>query len=163
MTEAGGCTTQSGIFYQNSVAGLWLGRLLDCSMRAARDRVVSIRVEAPEYVDDIVVQFADGHTEYHQVKEALSRGEVWGKLWLHIGQQWSSGFRSADRIVLTIGKPSPITMDLYEACARAEGKIDELEWQKSLSKNQKSLVNEVFSVLVENSAFHASKFEFFLG
>ena len=62
MAEAGGPTTQSGILYQNSIAALYLGRMIDPISRPARDRVAEVRVEAPTHVDDIVVIFEDGHT-----------------------------------------------------------------------------------------------------
>lgn len=51
MAEAGGATTQSGIYYQNSIAALYLGRLLDSS-RTSVETIESVRVEAPEEVDD---------------------------------------------------------------------------------------------------------------
>jgi hypothetical protein len=71
MTEAGGSTTQSGILYQNSVAVLYLGRLLDVSNRPDIERVEQVRVEAPTDVDDTVVTFADRHRTYIQSKEHL--------------------------------------------------------------------------------------------
>ena len=40
MAEAGGPTTQSGIPYQNSIAALYLGRMIDPAPRSKRDRVV---------------------------------------------------------------------------------------------------------------------------
>lgn len=59
MPERGGPTTQSGILYQNSVTALHLGRLCDEAARPAADRVVQVRVEAPEDVDDTVVWYSD--------------------------------------------------------------------------------------------------------
>ena len=46
MSESGGTTTQSGIYYQNSIAALFLGRLVDPT-RAHNQRIDSVRVEAP--------------------------------------------------------------------------------------------------------------------
>ncbi len=45
MAEAGGTAIQSGIHYQNSVAALYLGRLLDPRQRTASDlyRVIADR------------------------------------------------------------------------------------------------------------------------
>lgn len=58
MPEAGGPTTQSGILYQNAIAVLYLGRLCDAVPRPDYQRVIHVRVEAPEDVDDTVVTFA---------------------------------------------------------------------------------------------------------
>ena len=44
MTESGGPTTQSGIYYQNSVTALYLGRLCDASPRPDRDRIIEVRL-----------------------------------------------------------------------------------------------------------------------
>ena len=82
MAETGGATTQSGIHYQNSIATLYLGRLLDSRQRIASERVVEVRVEAPDHVDDIVARHADGGRSFIQAKEALSTtSDAWGKLW----------------------------------------------------------------------------------
>jgi hypothetical protein len=61
MPEPGGSTTQSGIYFQNAIAGRYLGRMLYPGSRAASQQVVEVRVEAPDYVDDVVLTFADGH------------------------------------------------------------------------------------------------------
>ena len=81
MSEFGGTATQSGIYYQNSIAALYLGRLIDSQLHMANDRVIEVRVEAPEHVDDIVVHHADGGRSYIQAKEQLKiNGEEWQKL-----------------------------------------------------------------------------------
>jgi hypothetical protein len=81
VAEAGGPTTQSGILYQNSIAALYLGRMIDPASRSKHDRVLEVRVEAPTDVDDIAVTFADGHVAYIQAKENVEpRGEVLVKL-----------------------------------------------------------------------------------
>ena len=60
MAERGGPTTQAGIRYQDQVAALYLGRMLDPRERPRRDQPVEVRIEAPQSVDDFVVRFADG-------------------------------------------------------------------------------------------------------
>ena len=60
MTEAGGPSTQAGIYYQNTVAALHLADLLELNPAPPRERVVSVRVESPTDIDDIVVDYADG-------------------------------------------------------------------------------------------------------
>ena len=47
MSEPGGSTTQSGIWYQNSVSALYLGRMCDAAVRPDSEQVVEVRVEAP--------------------------------------------------------------------------------------------------------------------
>lgn len=76
MAEAGGTSTQSGIRYQNSVAAVHMGRMLDTRARPIGDRVLSVRVEAPDHVDDIVVRYADGATRYIQAKLSLRPGDT---------------------------------------------------------------------------------------
>ena len=79
MPERGPTSNQSGIFYQNSVAALFLGRLCDPTERLASEAVVHIRVEAPQHVDDIVITFADSHKTYIQAKENIRvTDEAWG-------------------------------------------------------------------------------------
>ena len=46
MAEAGGTSTQAGIRYQNSVAALHVGHMLDTRARSLRDSVTIGRVEA---------------------------------------------------------------------------------------------------------------------
>ena len=58
-----------GILYQNSIAALYLGRMCDASHRPDRERVISVRVEAPQEVDDTVVSFTDDHCIFIQAKE----------------------------------------------------------------------------------------------
>ena len=102
MVEQGGPATQSGIGYQNSIAALYLGRLLDPAARRKNEDVIEVRVEAPTEVDDIVVVFQDLHTAYIQAKENIEpRGEVWEKLWKHFESQLaSSNFnRGRDRLL----------------------------------------------------------------
>lgn len=80
--ERGGPTTQSGILYQNSITALYLDRLCDPRSYEYSERVVRVRVEAPDTVDDTVVEYADQHIMYIQAKENISpNGKVWIKLW----------------------------------------------------------------------------------
>ena len=51
--ERGGPTTQSGILYQNSITALYLGRLCDPRSYEYSERVVRVRVDAPDTVDDL--------------------------------------------------------------------------------------------------------------
>ena len=61
MAESGRTTTQLGIRYQNSVAALYLGRLCAPDGYPDHDQPETVRVEAPGYVDDIVIRYLDRH------------------------------------------------------------------------------------------------------
>ncbi len=107
MPERGGTTTQSGIYYQNKVAALFLGDLRDASPRPDSERVTEVRVEAPWAVDDIVVTYADGHRLYIPAKEKVARGDsAWIDTWRDIERQFfSPDFRlgdGGDRLLLYI-------------------------------------------------------------
>jgi hypothetical protein len=69
MPESGGPTTQSGTYFQNTVATWYLARMLhDTQFSRTENRVVRVRSEALEDVDDVVITFERG-THYVQVKE----------------------------------------------------------------------------------------------
>ncbi|HEU4963160.1 MAG TPA: AAA family ATPase, partial [Bacilli bacterium] len=91
--ESGGPTTQAGISFQNAVASLYLGRMLDPRSSVASQTVVEVRVEAPEDVDDIVAKYANGRREFIQVKESVSKSNsvdnTWGKVWRDFEKQFS--------------------------------------------------------------------------
>ena len=122
MAEAGGTTTQSGIHYQNSIAALYLGRLLDSSQRVASQRVVEVRVEAPDHVDDIVTLHAGGGRSFIQAKEALSTtSEAWEKLWSAFAKQAHECNDAQYKLILAIGTISAEIDFLRELCDRAKG------------------------------------------
>src|SRR5215208_4857007 len=149
MPEAGGTTTQSGIYFQNSIAALYLGRLCDMRSRPSRERVIEVRVEAPEHVDDVVVTYADRHREWLQAKEDISfAGDVWKKLWHDFERQrWSREFSSDDRFVLTFGNNRHRYGVLREACLRAAGATGYQEWYRGLTVEMRSLAEGVRSLL----------------
>lgn len=146
MSERGGPTTQSGIFYQNSVAALFLGELCDGRPVSASERVTDVRVEAPEHVDDVVVTYADGHRTFIQAKEALQpQTRPWTGLWKDFEDQfWSSGFgRTNDRLFLYVGERRDDHHQLEELCRRAAGHTEYITWQNGLSTSQKGLVSRI--------------------
>ncbi len=102
MAEPGGTTTQSGIYYQNSIAALYLGRLIDSS-RIVSETLESVRVESPDAVDDIVIKFADSTKEYIQAKERLNTSSTeWNKLWLSFKEQSSICQNNEDKYSLVL-------------------------------------------------------------
>lgn len=162
MSEAGGTTTQSGIHYQNSIAALFLGRLLDPHQRTASERVIQVRVEAPEHVDDIVVRHADCSRSFIQAKEALSlTSKEWGKLWIHFASQAQECATEQFRLILAIGTISGDIGNLRELCDRAKGKQSHEEWINSLSLALETVAKKIIDVLPEktaNAAFKLVKF-----
>ncbi|CAN98930.1 hypothetical protein predicted by Glimmer/Critica [Sorangium cellulosum So ce56] len=161
MPERGGPTTQSGIFYQNSIAALYVGRLCDPRERPRRDQVTRVRVEAPEEVDDIVVTYADGHTDWIQAKEKLeASGEVWEKHWQAFERQrWTAEFSDRDGLVLVTGAVDGVYLELREIAGRADGSPDAEEWRHRLNKSHVALIERIRPCLSpsrrDDAALHA--------
>jgi hypothetical protein len=146
MPERGGPTTQSGILYQNSVAALYLGRLCDTIPRPDRDRVLSVRVEAPTAVDDTVVTFAGGGVTYIQAKENIrDDGEAWAGLWADFEEQFSRPDfnRGRDRLLLHTGEPHDEHHALREICERAATSANAAEWAARLTVAQQALLRKI--------------------
>lgn len=146
MPERGGPTTQSGIYYQNAVAALYLGRLYDSLPRTKGERVIHVRVEAPTAVDDTVVTYDDEHNAYIQAKEAIRTGEdAWNKLWRDFAAQFlQTGFqRGSDRLILHIGRHRNDHDDLDELCERARESNHYSEWWNRLTRSQQRLVERI--------------------
>lgn len=144
MSEAGGPANQSGILYQNSIAALYLGRLLDMQERSPNEQIERVRVEAPEHVDDIVVTFLDGHSEYHQAKEKLEIGhKVWGELWWDFERQFrkASFKRGSDRLQLWVGIWLRVHKQVKEIVERARAYDRVEDWHAALSQEQIKLLN----------------------
>lgn len=154
MSEIGGTTTQSGILYQNSIAALYLGRLIDPRSRVASERVVEVRVEAPEHVDDIVIRCADGSRIFIQAKESVTINSApWNKIWTDFEQQISSAHTigQVDQLILIVGNFTHDIGVLREACVRAKGKVNDTEWWNSLSENHRAIVSKLYLVLSNRS------------
>jgi hypothetical protein len=148
--ERGGPTTQSGILYQNSVAAIYLGQLIDMAACPDVDRVSELRVEAPEHVDDIVVTYADGHKVYIQGKEDIQVNDAaWIKLWSDFQQQYSVApfVRGRDQLLLQVGTAHERHHQLKGACERASTSHDYAEWQSRLTQEQKVLLNGIKGLL----------------
>ncbi|MBE2222901.1 MAG: ATP-binding protein [Anaerolineae bacterium] len=147
MSEAGGPTTQSGILYQNSVAALYLGRMLDTSQRPDNERVIQVRVEVPEHVDDIVVRFADEHRLFIQAKESIkSTSREWSTMWKHFDQQFrNEKFQhNQDRLLLQIGNWRDEHDHLNEMCKRAKTSSTVSEWYDDrINKAQEALLKKI--------------------
>ncbi len=150
MRERGGPTTQSGIWYQNSVAALYIGRLCDATLRPDSRRVIQVRVEAPEEVDDTVVTFADHHRVYIQSKESIRKTEAaWTKLWRDFDVQFhkASFQRGRDRLLLHVGEYRDEHDALRGLCERASTSESYAEWWRRLTKPQKALLENIKPLL----------------
>ena len=150
MVERGGPTTQSGILYQNSVAALYLGRLCDITQRSESDSVQSVKVEALENVDDIVVTFADEHKEYIQTKETISVGDnAWNKLWMSFLSQYrKKDFKyGQDQLVFQIGERLPKLNSMSGLCERASDNANIESYKERLTLEQKSLLDRIRVIL----------------
>ena len=164
MAETGGSTTQSGILYQNSVAALYLGRLLDTSYRPDTERVEQVRVEAPAEVDDTVVTFADAHLAYIQAKEHLRvNSDEWKTLWKHFDHQFRDNQfqRGRDRLLLWIGFGLQDHYELEAICERAASSPTAEEWQRRLSQFQQGMIDKITPCLSPTSLTIEYNREFF--
>ena len=158
MAESGGTTTQSGIYYQNSIAALYLGRLVDSS-RTNEETIESVRVEAPEAVDDVVVTYSNGKKEYIQAKERLSSSsEEWKKLWGSFKEQADICNSKRDKysLILAISNTDSTMQGLKELCERAKGKENTEEWIDSLNTDQTKIVTKITqpNILSGNDAIY---------
>ncbi len=160
MSIRGGSTTQSGIYYQNTVAALYLGRMLDPRISDLTQQITTVRSEARAFVDDIVVQYADSHYRFIQVKENIEPvpgNKKWQKLWEDFeNQRWDADFKNEDRLVICLGKLDNWFSKLNSLCERARGAKDLAEWDEILSnqalgKIEKS-VRQLLSPGHQNSA-----------
>lgn len=125
IAESGGPTTQAGISYQNGIAALFLGQMLDPRSFVAFKKVVEVRVEAPEDVDDIVVTFANGGKRYIQAKESVSKANdyisAWGKVWRDFEEQFNQAtFKiGQDKLQLWSGLHKDEVVEAKDLCERA--------------------------------------------
>jgi len=154
MTEAGGASTQAGIYYQNSVAALFLTELLELDPAPPRERVVSVRVEAPTDIDDIVVDYADGHRHYLSAKLGLRIGDdAWISLWKSLKAQAATlAHRWDDCITLVIAEVSSTVRDLKELCERANTSTDAAELAARLTASQTAMVARIFDGSADTDA-----------
>lgn len=146
MSEPGGSTTQSGIWYQNSVAALHLGRMCDAAERPDSEQVVEVRVEAPTSVDDVVLTFADGHRTYMEAKERISVGSgPWVKMWRDLYKQFrGEDFRRGrDRLSIWFGESRDVHHALNGLCERAANSQGHGEWWGRLTAPQRDLVGKI--------------------
>ncbi|MPT02461.1 MAG: NACHT domain-containing protein [Pseudomonas sp.] len=149
MAESGGPTTQSGIYYQNSITALYLGALLDTRPPVnGHSRVISVRVEAPEDIDDIVVNYANGSVLYIQVKEQLAlQGEAWVKFWSSAKKQSETCRTALDQFRLVLGTFGAALENFRETLERAQGKENIGEWRNALNREHSKIADLILNAL----------------
>ncbi|WP_369937317.1 NACHT domain-containing protein [Xanthomonas tesorieronis] len=152
MTEIGGPTTQAGIRFQDRVAALYLGRMLDPRERPSRDRPMEVRVETSDAVDDLVVRFDDGSRHFFQAKLALQRrGKAWESLWRALYRQFTVDLSRDDRLVLVMGDSTALTSDLKELVARTDS-VAPVQWLERLTTQQREIASSIARVLAAPGA-----------
>lgn len=165
MAERGGTTTQSGIYYQNAVAAIYLGYLFDHGTQPESERILRVRVEAPTSVDDIVVSYIDGHVSYIQAKEVVRVGdEAWQKAWRDFASQYVSPEfqKTKDKLVLHVGNSIETHHQLEAICAKARNSTGRhSEWLTRLTKAQRRLVDNINLSLKPELLNDVDLFEFF--
>lgn len=156
MPEAGGPTTQAGIFYQNTVSAMALADLLELAPLPPRERVVEVRVEAPEDVDDTVIRYADGHRQFQSIKLSVKEdGEPWTKLWASLeAQRTRPDFAPEDRLTVVLGESDGTAIALRELCERAASSADVGELHARLTKQQEKVLGSIGDIVE-----HENKFE----
>lgn len=150
MRESGGPAAQSGILFQNTVAALYLGDLCRSHTVPERERLLSVRVEAPQRVDDVVLYYADGRIVYVQAKETLRRrDETWRKLWAaFVAQYRGPAFvRGRDRLRLWVGELREEHRTLERLCEAARTSDSAAEWKGRLSGDDLRLLVRLRPVL----------------
>ncbi len=145
--EGGGAATQGGVGYQDQVAALYMGRMLDQRPRPPKDRPESVRVEATSAVDDALVEMADGRRLFIQAKRALATcGDAWTGMWKAFANQATTDFRPGDSLSLAIGETTTVATRLREICTRSN-EPDVLEWHQRLSEPQRRLAVAIAAAL----------------
>lgn len=120
--------------------------MLDTRARSLRDRVTTVRVEAPAHVDDIVVRHADGASRYIQVKLGVRQGEAaWDGMWRSLSRQLAT-IGDVDRLGIVLGDAGSLAANLRECARRTEG-ADAAEWRGRLNLEQAALIDAVEGVL----------------
>ncbi|WP_341987785.1 NACHT domain-containing protein [Azorhizobium sp. AG788] len=144
MTESGGSATQAGIFYQNTIAALALADLLDLGQLSARERLLEVRVEATEHVDDIVLRFADGHQDFQSVKLSLRlRNGAWTALWQSLHAQLQSGFGPVDQLTIVVAERNAASDAVAQLCERAATAVDHAAFVGRLADAQSRVLTSI--------------------
>ncbi len=155
MPERAGPANQSGVLYQNTIAALFLARMCDPGERPAAEHVVRIRVEAPTDVDDIVLQFADGHRCFIQAKESIAaRSAAWSGMWNAFARQFTGADfkRGEDQLAYYVGRANDHHDQIGEIAERARSTSSAEEWRQRLSQSGLKILGELGAAVAAESA-----------
>ncbi len=155
--ERGGPTTQEGIYFQNCVTVLKLAHMLtgESTEPPSWGRIVSVRPEAPEEVDDTVVTYESGRKEYIQSKTAVApNSDAWRALWTHFYRQYKGdGFDRAEgggRLTLAVRSTTRLD-DLSKLLIAAETAPSHKEFLSRLTKGSRELLDSLETTLNADS------------
>lgn len=159
MAETGGPTTQSGAFFQNTVAAWYMAKMLhDAGRGPSENRVLQVRCEAPVDVDDVVVRFERG-IHYVQVKEALAAsGKAWTGLWRHFWREFERIDPDRDRLVLWGGLHTDLFRGLQAMVKRAQSvppgplRRQMAEYAGRLTKQQIGWLDGITAIIRDHEA-----------
>lgn len=143
MTAASGSTTHVGIFFQDSVAVLFLGQMLDPVPTVDARRIVQVRSEAPSPVDDVVLRYEDGHQQFVHVKKSVAlSSEPWRDVWRDFAARWRSGFTPGhDELLLCVGDSSASLRLLRDDVGElVHGVQSRWEWWRGLNQKQQAFL-----------------------
>jgi hypothetical protein len=147
--ESGGPTTQAGIYFQNCVATLRLAHMLSQEIveRPHLGKIVSVRIEAPEEVDDTVVTYETGRKEYIQSKISVSiNSDTWRTLWRYFYTQYTSDSfnqnKDGDLITLAVRRSSYLD-NMQRILLLAETSSSQAELISRLTQGPRSLLEAI--------------------
>jgi tetratricopeptide (TPR) repeat protein len=153
MPEAGGPTTWSGIHFQGQVVVYHLARMLYDRALDSTDSVISVRVEAPSFVNDVLLTKESGARVFQSVKEAIKRSTMgdsaWCKMWKAIASQVLSGDFDVDRDIIQIVFPEKVALgsSIFELTSRASTSANAGELSRRLSQPLLGLFTELQQIL----------------
>jgi tetratricopeptide (TPR) repeat protein len=150
MTEAGGTTTWSGIAFQSRVAVYHLVNMLHDRALHSDDPIISVRVEAPESVDDILVTKESGIRIFQSVKESIKRENgphrPWHRMWKTIAHQvlFSDFDVNRDIIQIVFPEKTALVTSIRDLTTAARTSFDRSELtQRSFSQAPRELLRDL--------------------
>ncbi|MDT7808672.1 MAG: hypothetical protein QOJ70_2485 [Acidobacteriota bacterium] len=118
-------------------------------------KVTSVRNEAPTCVDDVVVTYSTGRTEYIQVKLDVSPGhDAWDKMWKHFYEQFrSANFAKGDGgdLITLVVNNSLKMKELSELLRRAHEAESYQEWAELLAAPHRSTLRSITDALARKN------------
>jgi len=152
MPELGGPTTWSGIYFQDRVVVYHLARMIWESVYGSDNSITSIRVEAPELVDDVLIMKGHGRI-FQSIKEELERSSAAGAPWRRM---WNAVHRQRNRpdfdpkldvIELVFPEKDALRRSVDELTRRASTAKDPTELRRRLTGPTFKLLEDLEGML----------------